>query len=103
MKIFSFYLPQYHEIPENNEWWGKGFTEWANVRKAKPLFKGHIQPLHPLNDNYYDLMDKRTVEWQTRLMKEEYYFMKVSIIMPAYNSEKHISEAVDSVINQEFI
>lgn len=70
MKIFSFYLPQYHEIPENNEWWGKGFTEWTNVRKAKPLFKGHIQPLHPLNDNYYDLMDKRTVEWQTRLMKE---------------------------------
>ena len=70
MRIFSFYLPQYHEIPENNEWWGKGFTEWTNVRKAKPLFKGHIQPLHPLNDNYYDLMDKRTVEWQTRLMKE---------------------------------
>lgn len=49
---------------------GKGFTEWTNVRKAKPLFKGHIQPLHPLNDNYYDLTDKRTVEWQTRLMKE---------------------------------
>ena len=55
MRIFSFYLPQYHEIPENNEWWGKGFTEWTNARKAKPL--------HPLNDNYYDLMDKRTVEW----------------------------------------
>lgn len=103
MRIFSSFLPQYHEIPEKNEWWGKGFTEWTNVRKPKPLFKGHIQPLHPLNDNYYDLMDKMTVEWQTRLMKEEYYFMKISIIMPAYNSEKHIPEAVDSVINQEFI
>ena len=103
MRIFSSFLPQYHEIPEKNEWWGKGFTEWTNVRKAKPLFKGHIQPLHPLNDNYYDLMDKMTVEWQTRLMKEEYYFMKISIIMPAYNSEKHIPEAVDSLINQEFI
>lgn len=70
MRIFSFYLPQYHEIPENNEWWGKGFTEWTNVKKAKPLFKGHIQPLHPLNNNYYNLMEKRTVEWQTRLMKD---------------------------------
>ena len=69
MRIFSFYLPQYHEIPENNEWWGKGFTEWTNVRKAKPLFKGHVQPVHPLNNNYYDLMDKSIVEWQTRLMK----------------------------------
>lgn len=70
MRLFSFYLPQFHEIPENNEWWGKGFTEWTNVRKAKPLFKGHVQPLHPLHNNYYDLMDKSTVEWQTNLMKE---------------------------------
>lgn len=70
MRIFSFYLPQYHEIPENNEWWGKGFTEWTNVKKAKPLFKGHVQPVHPLNDNYYNLMEKATVEWQTRLMKD---------------------------------
>ena len=69
MRIFSFYLPQYHEIPENNEWWGKGFTEWTNVKKAKPLFKGHKQPIHPLNNNYYDLMEKDTVEWQTRIMK----------------------------------
>lgn len=70
MRIFSFYLPQYHEIPENNEWWGKGFTEWTNVKKAKPLFKGHVQPIHPLNNNYYNLMEKDTVEWQTRLMKD---------------------------------
>ena len=69
MRIFSLYLPQYHEIPENNEWWGKGFTEWTNVKKAKPLFKGHKQPIHPLNNNYYDLMEKDTVEGQTRIMK----------------------------------
>ena len=70
MKIFSFYLPQFHEIPENNEWWGEGFTEWTNVKKARPLFKGHVQPLHPLNNNYYNLMEKETVEWQTRIMKD---------------------------------
>lgn len=49
---------------------GKGFTEWTNVKKARPLFKGHIQPIHPLNNNYYNLMDKGTVEWQTQLMKK---------------------------------
>ena len=70
MRIFSFYLPQYHEIPENNEWWGKGFTEWTNVKKATPLFKGHIQPRHPLNNNYYNLLEKETVRWHTHIMKD---------------------------------
>lgn len=69
MKKFAFYLPQFHTIPENNEWWGEGFTEWTNVKKAKPLFGSHKQPIHPLNDNYYNLLDKSVVEWQTDLMK----------------------------------
>ena len=68
MKIFALYLPQYHEIAENDEWWGKGFTEWVNVKKAIPLYKGHLQPKHPMNENYYNLMDKKTVKWQTYIM-----------------------------------
>lgn len=68
MKFFAFFLPQFHEIPENNEWWGEGFTEWTNVKKAKPLYEGHIQPKIPLNYNYYNLMEKQTMEWQTQLM-----------------------------------
>lgn len=70
MKLFAFFLPQFHEVKENNEWWGEGFTEWTHVRGAKPLFKGHHQPQAPLNGNYYNLLEKTTVEEQTRLMRE---------------------------------
>lgn len=70
MKIIPVYLPQFHTIPENDKWWGKGFTEWANVKNAKPLFKGHQQPRVPLNNNYYDLSELDTLEWQCRIARE---------------------------------
>lgn len=69
MKIIALYLPQYHAFPENNEWWGEGYTEWKAVKQAKPLFKGHEEPRVPLNDRYYDLdIDGyETLKWQSEL------------------------------------
>lgn len=70
MKVIAFYLPQFHEIEENNNWWGKGFTEWTNVRTSKPSFKGQYMPRVPLNKNYYNLTELETLKWQVELAKK---------------------------------
>lgn len=68
--IYALYLPQFHQIPENDAWWGDGFTEWDNVRKARPLFRGHLQPLHPHEDNYYDLSNPQVLVDQADLARK---------------------------------
>lgn len=70
MKIITFYLPQFHKIKENDEWWGDGFTEWVNVKNAKKLFNNHNQPRVPLNNNYYNLDDITVMINQAKLAKK---------------------------------
>lgn len=69
-KIICFYLPQFHRVKENDEWWGEGFTEWTAVKQADVYFDGHKQPRVPLNENYYNLLCKDTMEWQAGLLRD---------------------------------
>ena len=70
MRIYSIFLPAFHQDKINDEIWGEGFTEWDNVKLGVPLYKGHNQPLVPYNQNYYDLSRKETLEWQIKIAKD---------------------------------
>lgn len=70
VKVIANYLPQYHETPQNDRWWGKGYTDWTGVRKATPVYPGQVQPRVPLDGNYYDLSDPSSIRWQAQIARD---------------------------------
>ena len=68
-KLIAMYFPQFHAIPENDAWWGKGFTDWENVKSASPQYDGHYQPRVPLGNTYYDQSQLETLRWQIDLAR----------------------------------
>lgn len=93
------YLPQYHLIPENDAFWGKGFTDWVTVRNAKPFYEGHHQPRIPLNNNYYDLSEKDSIVWQAQTARK-YGIKGFGIYHYWFNNEKNLLTRPAEIILQ---
>ena len=70
MRVIAFYFPQFHSIPENDMWWGNGFTDWTKVKAAVPQYKGHQQPEVPYQKNYYTLLNPEIQVQQAKLAEQ---------------------------------
>lgn len=101
-QIMAIYLPAFHRIKENDEWWGEGFTEWDNVKKGKPLFKGHVQPQKPLNNMYYDLSSKEAIKKQAE-MANKYNVDSFVFYHYWFNGKKLLEKPAEIILENDDI
>ena len=99
VKVIANYLPQFHCIPENDAWWGKDYTDWVAVKKAKPLYESHNQPRIPFEKNYYTLDDVEAVRWQAEIAKQ-YGVYGFGIYHYWFNSDMHLLDKPVNLLHE---
>lgn len=102
IKTIAMYLPQFHCFPENDTWWGKGFTEWTNVKAAKPLYNNHLQPRVPLDGEYYDLSEEAVLVKQMQMAKE-YGVDGFCFYHYWFNGKKLLEKPVEKLLSMDNI
>lgn len=100
IQAIAINLPQFHPIPENDKWWGKGFTEWTNVTKARPLFKDHYQPQLPADLGFYDMRLQQTLNEQASLAKA-YGIQGFCYYHYWFNGKRLLHEPVDTLLKSK--